>query len=246
MRAPRTAVAVSADGNTLWLTVVDGWRSSSLGLMLPELAAFLEARNAHAALALDGGSSSTLVIDGALASSPSDGVERPVANHLGIKFGALPKITVRGLICSTPNFTACNNISSLQIDNATVVLDDGRVRMPSNPAEYIFTGVTPRYLCVTASKTGYQPKTKCKQQQGDPTYNSIDLQPTTAPTPEPLPPLAAPEACADGGVDAGTGSEDPPGCCSTGDRAPRLPSIAYLMLVALVALMLTRRRGTKA
>src|SRR5690606_20415060 len=30
VRAPRTAIGVSPDGNTLWLVVVDGWQSGSL------------------------------------------------------------------------------------------------------------------------------------------------------------------------------------------------------------------------
>src|SRR5678815_3156254 len=34
--APRTAIAVSADGNTLLLAVVDGWQNASYGMTLPD------------------------------------------------------------------------------------------------------------------------------------------------------------------------------------------------------------------
>src|SRR6185369_13275994 len=44
--APRTAIALSADGNTLWLAVVDGWQSGSIGVTCPQLADFLKARGA--------------------------------------------------------------------------------------------------------------------------------------------------------------------------------------------------------
>src|SRR6185503_11032651 len=86
-RAPRSAVGVDQAGNTMWLVVVDGWQSGSLGMTAAELATFLQARGAYMAMALDGGSSSALVMDGVLASSPSDGVERSVANHIGVKYG---------------------------------------------------------------------------------------------------------------------------------------------------------------
>ena len=65
----------------MWLAVTDGWQAGSIGMTAAELAAFLGERGAYVAIALDGGSSSALVVDGALISSPSDGVERTVANH---------------------------------------------------------------------------------------------------------------------------------------------------------------------
>ena len=49
-RAPRAAVAVSGDGNTLWLVVVDGWQAGSLGMTCAELAAFLDARGIDRAI----------------------------------------------------------------------------------------------------------------------------------------------------------------------------------------------------
>ena len=75
-RAPRSAIALTADGHTLLLATVDGWQATSLGMTAVELGQFLAARGAYMAMALDGGSSATLVIDGNLANLPSDGVER--------------------------------------------------------------------------------------------------------------------------------------------------------------------------
>ena len=56
VRAPRSALGLSADGTTMTLVVVDGWQQSSLGMTDAELAAFLVARGASVALALDSGS----------------------------------------------------------------------------------------------------------------------------------------------------------------------------------------------
>jgi hypothetical protein len=90
---PRTAVAVDAEGETLWLIVVDGrQRGYSEGVTLEELAGIAVEFGADRALNLDGGGSSTLVIaDGggmrALNSPIHTRVptrQRPVANHLGV------------------------------------------------------------------------------------------------------------------------------------------------------------------
>ena len=86
--APRTAVAVSADKNRMWLIVVDGWQSGSIGMRAAELADFAQDQlGADEALMLDGGSASAMVLDGEVVSSPSDTVERPVANHIASQGG---------------------------------------------------------------------------------------------------------------------------------------------------------------
>ncbi|HTM21692.1 MAG TPA: phosphodiester glycosidase family protein, partial [Kofleriaceae bacterium] len=100
VRAPRTALALSADGNTLWIAVVDGWQAGSLGMTAAELGNFLRARGARDALMLDGGAASAMWVAGmgGLVSSPSDGVERTVANHLAVRYGALPPGQLVGFI----------------------------------------------------------------------------------------------------------------------------------------------------
>lgn len=91
---PRTAVALSQDEHTLIIVVVDGRQPNySEGVTLPELASIIVEFGGYTALNLDGGGSSTLVMQGAdgrplqLGSAIHTripGRERPIANHLGI------------------------------------------------------------------------------------------------------------------------------------------------------------------
>lgn len=90
---PRTAVAVDAKGEMLWLIVVDGrQRGYSEGVSLEELAGIAVEFGADRALNLDGGGSSTLVIaDGGGTRALNSPIhtriptrQRPVANHLGV------------------------------------------------------------------------------------------------------------------------------------------------------------------
>jgi hypothetical protein len=91
---PRTAVGLSKDGKTLLLFVVDGRQPSfSEGIALTELADIVIRYGAYTAMNLDGGGSTTLVIEGensfpVFLNSPIDnripGRERVVGNHFGI------------------------------------------------------------------------------------------------------------------------------------------------------------------
>lgn len=93
-REPRTAVGFNKNGRWLYLVVVDGRQPFySQGVTFLELARILKAHGAHYAMSLDGGGSSTMVMQGddgqpVVLNSPIDqrlpGRERPVANHLGI------------------------------------------------------------------------------------------------------------------------------------------------------------------
>ena len=92
--APRTGIGLNRNGRYLYLVVVDGRQPFySNGATLSELAQILIDTGAYIAMNLDGGGSSTLVIEGedgqpVILNSPIDhyipGTERPVANHLGI------------------------------------------------------------------------------------------------------------------------------------------------------------------
>jgi hypothetical protein len=91
---PRTAIGINRNGRFLYLVVVDGRQPFySTGATFQELADLLKDLGAHFAMALDGGGSSTMVIEGengdpVILNSPIDsyipGRERPVANHFGI------------------------------------------------------------------------------------------------------------------------------------------------------------------
>ena len=92
-RHPRSAIGYSRDRGTLFLVAVDGRQPGySVGMSLEELAQFMRyglaehsvsKTNAYQALNLDGGGSTTMVVQGKVANRPSDQTgERLVANAL--------------------------------------------------------------------------------------------------------------------------------------------------------------------
>jgi hypothetical protein len=91
---PRTALGINRNGRYLYIVVVDGRQPFySNGTTFAELAELLRKQGAFMAMAMDGGGSSTLVVereDGypKILNTPIDnyipGRERPVGNHLGI------------------------------------------------------------------------------------------------------------------------------------------------------------------
>ena len=90
-RHPRTAFAVTAEGRFLFVTL-DGRLSTSAGMTLAELANELLSMGAVEAINLDGGGSTTIVVNGVIRNTPSDGRERPVSDAI--------------LIFSIPDFPA--------------------------------------------------------------------------------------------------------------------------------------------
>jgi exopolysaccharide biosynthesis protein len=82
---PRTAVALSKSGKTMYFVAAEGRKEGVPGMTLPELAAFLrEELGACAAMNLDGGGSTEMWVKDKLVNRPSDGVERNVGNHLAV------------------------------------------------------------------------------------------------------------------------------------------------------------------
>ena len=91
---PRTAIGVNRNGRYVILMVVDGRQPFySSGATFKELASLMKNFDAFFAMALDGGGSSTLVVQNPsgvtqILNSPIDnyipGRERPVANHIGV------------------------------------------------------------------------------------------------------------------------------------------------------------------
>lgn len=80
-RAPRTAVGIDRFGNLI-LVVVDGRQTDSRGLTIPEMADLMDQLGAFQAVNLDGGGSSSMVLNGEVVNNPSDGKERKVSNAL--------------------------------------------------------------------------------------------------------------------------------------------------------------------
>jgi hypothetical protein len=91
---PRTALGANRNGRFLYIVVVDGRQPFySQGATFVDLAKLMIEQGAYMAMSLDGGGSSTMVIEGkdgkpTILNSPIDlyipGRERPVGNHLGI------------------------------------------------------------------------------------------------------------------------------------------------------------------
>jgi len=91
-RSARTAVGVTKDGKILLVTV-DGLprakearsEKSSIGMTLEELAELMINLGAAEAMNLDGGSSTTMWIDGKVVSRPSNGAEQRVSNAIVVR-----------------------------------------------------------------------------------------------------------------------------------------------------------------
>jgi hypothetical protein len=82
---PRTALGVTPDRRTLVVLVANGRRRGAVGLTGAQMAAVFQEFGASDAVNLDGGGSTTLVIDGRLRNHPADGRENAVVSHLGIR-----------------------------------------------------------------------------------------------------------------------------------------------------------------
>ena len=80
-RAPRTALGLTSDGKII-LAVIDGRRSSSIGMTLNELGQFMLKQGAVRAMNFDGGGSSEMVVNGNVMNNPSDGSERRIGSAL--------------------------------------------------------------------------------------------------------------------------------------------------------------------
>lgn len=82
-RHPRSGIGFSRDGRTLYFVTVDGRQNNSAGMSLPEFAKLMVSLGIAQGLNLDGGGSTTMLINGEVVNSPSDPTgERPVGNCL--------------------------------------------------------------------------------------------------------------------------------------------------------------------
>lgn len=250
VRAPRTALGLSADRRTLTIAVVDGWQAGALGVTAAELAALLVGRGVRDAVMLDGGGASTLYIANegvnGLVNRPSDGVERPVADHLLITSATPVTRTLVGKVRERDIFTGT------PLAGVLITLDDGRTMVTdTNDTGYSFV-VPIRYVCVDATKAGYDPVHQCRQMDPNmsPNFNSIAMFPAgtgpdagvdAAVDAPPPPGDAATDAARDGGSGADA-SGDPGGaggCCQAGtDGAP----VAGLGAIVVFGILRRSRR----
>lgn len=83
MKHPRTAIGFSRDSSMLYVLAIDGRSENNGGVTLQDLANIMRRLGAWNAMNFDGGGSTTMVIDGALANRPTDSTgEREVGNAL--------------------------------------------------------------------------------------------------------------------------------------------------------------------
>jgi len=194
--APRSAVGVDAAGVTMYLVAVDGDQASSVGITDEELANFLAGIGVSDAIELDGGGSTTLYVrkEGGVVNSPSDGVQRPVANHLGLHYGAQTHFSVVGQI-----FDSVFGDTSKLITNATVSVDGQTATWNTTaPAHTVYNvnNIVPHYVCAHGSAPGYKSATQCReittqdvQTMGATQYLSMVLYKGTDPPPDMAKPL---------------------------------------------------------
>jgi exopolysaccharide biosynthesis protein len=82
-RHPRSGIGFSEDKKTFYMITVDGRQQSSRGMTLLEFANLMITEGVYYGLNLDGGGSTTMVINGKVVNSPSDATgERLVGNSL--------------------------------------------------------------------------------------------------------------------------------------------------------------------
>ena len=114
-RNPRSAVGITTKGEVL-LVVVDGRQEGSVGMTFDELADLMLELGAFDAMALDGGGSSELVVEGDIVNSPADGQER------GISTGIL-------VICQIPIYIDGRRIY-FELSEVAPVIEKGRIMVP--------------------------------------------------------------------------------------------------------------------
>jgi len=156
-RHPRTAVGMSKDGRTLYLAVVDGRSTASVGMTCSELGKLMKGLGADDALNFDGGGSSTMYVAGiGVVNKPSDGVERTVGNHLALfapKSGTVG--TIKGTIYELP--TPTKKIAGANVAIAGVGSDvsdvAGAYEILVPPGTYTIKASKSGYVAGTASKT---------------------------------------------------------------------------------------------
>lgn len=81
LAAPRTAIGMTKPGRLIWLTA-DGRQKNSVGMNLHELASLMKDIGVVEAINMDGGGSTTMVLDGSIVNSPSGRGLRAVSTAL--------------------------------------------------------------------------------------------------------------------------------------------------------------------
>ena len=176
-RHPRTAVGLSQDKKTLFMAVIDGRSTSSVGMKCSEIGTLLKGLGAYDGLNLDGGGSSAMYLAGTgVVNRPSDGSERVVGNHLALFAPANGSLgTLTGAIYEDPD-------TAKRISGATVKVTGGPTDVSDANGIYAFNLPAGTYT-VTATKSGYVTASVTRTvTNGQTIWGSIGLKKSTVPT----------------------------------------------------------------
>lgn len=143
-RVPCSGAAIAADGRVLLIEVDGRQPTESVGLTRPEFSALMRALGGVEGLAFDGGGSSTIVVrevgdaQSEVANSPSDRVERPVANGLFVystdPVGPAVRLVARpDVVRAVTGATVPIRVTA--VDAANHPLASGRVTAHVEPAQ---------------------------------------------------------------------------------------------------------------
>ena len=155
-RNPRSAVGLSQDGKTVFMVVVDGRTTTSVGMTCTELATLMKDLGAHQAINLDGGGSTTMYLKGTgIVNRPSVGAERVVGNHLAVYAPKLGTIgTVKGVVYEEPDPTHFLVGASVTLAGATVTTDDtGHYELDGIPGPDKVKALRPGYAATSVTVT---------------------------------------------------------------------------------------------
>ena len=158
LRHPRTATGINRDTTKLWMVVVDGRTSQSAGMTNHEQQDLFLRLGAWNAQGLDGGGSSTMVINGSVANLTSDGpgTERAVGDALLVysiaPTGPMQRLSVSPLnsrlfLRGTQQLTVTGAdayYAPIAIDGAQVVYEVSPAGLGTVSASGLFTAGTVR------------------------------------------------------------------------------------------------------
>lgn len=138
----RTAAAVSQEGKTLWLITAEGRTNRSVGAQLSTMGYFMEYLGAWRAVNLDGGGSTTMVVQhlgettlSTVTAPEGNGMLRPVVNGIGI-YNSTPVGDVAGFVTSGPSEMVVGETRSFGVTKAW---DANYHALSVNAADYSIT-----------------------------------------------------------------------------------------------------------
>ena len=156
-RHPRTAIGSTASGEVV-LCVVEGRSPFSRGVTLDELATLMVGLGCREAMNLDGGGSTTMVVDGAVVNRLSDGFMRKVGNAVLLY---APPVTEPGQISISvkPGAIHVGDKTTLSVVDAggaqvSDVMWIGAATPGWVDGEGVFTAVKPGHMKVQAAVGG--------------------------------------------------------------------------------------------